>query len=170
MRYQYFPLHPETPPEGRPLADLFGQRAVVASMFRLKKLMDEEGLPFDEGRFMTFNSRLAQELARWGEGFEQSEELNTALYQAYFVDGRNLHEQDVLLGVVERVGLPLDEAKEVLESRTMRQAIDDDWQHALSIGVRSVPTFAVGLSGVVGAQPYETLVRLVEHNGAQKRS
>ena len=42
---------------------MFGQQALVASMQRLKRLMDEEGLPFDEGRAMTFNSRLAQELA-----------------------------------------------------------------------------------------------------------
>jgi predicted DsbA family dithiol-disulfide isomerase len=166
----YFPLHPDTPPEGRSLADMFGERALAASMVRLKKLMDEEGLPFAEERSMTFNSRLAQELAKWGEGFDRSEQLNTALYQAYFVDGRNLHQQEVLLGIVDEVGLPVAEAREVLEGRSMSQAVDDDWQHALSIGVRSVPTFAVGLTGVVGAQPYEVLANLVEHSGARKRS
>ena len=138
-------------------------------MRRLKGLMETEGLPFGEGRLMTFNSRLAQELAKWGEGKEESEQLNMALYQAYFVDGQNLGDGEVLMGVVEQLGLPVEEARYVLEERTKRLAVDADWQHAMSIGVTSVPTFAVGLTGVVGAQPYETLAQLVEQTGASKR-
>jgi predicted DsbA family dithiol-disulfide isomerase len=138
-------------------------------MRRLKTLMDAEGLPFDEGRHMTFNSRLAQELAKWGEGRPESEQLNMALYQAYFVDGRNVGDMDVLIDVVERVGLPTDEARHVLTQRTMRPAIDADWQYARGVGVTGVPTFAVGMTGVVGAQPYEQLANLLEHVGATKR-
>lgn len=149
-------------------------------MRRLKMLMDAEGLPFDEGRHMTFNSRLAQELAKWVEGKPESEglnherlnheRLNTALYQAYFVDGRNIGDPEVLLQVAEEVRLPVDEAREVLEERLMRPAVDADWQYARSIGVTAVPTFAVGLTGVVGAQPYEQLAQFLEHVGASKRS
>jgi predicted DsbA family dithiol-disulfide isomerase len=135
----------------------------------LKTRMDAEGLPFDDGRHMTFNSRLAQELAKWGEGKPESEALNMALYQAYFVDGRNVGELEVLLDVVEQVGLPVDEARDVLEKRTMRPAVDADWEYARSVGVSGVPTFAVGLTGVVGAQPYEQLAHLLEHVGATKR-
>ena len=67
------------------------------------------------------------------------------------------------------LGLPVEEARFVLEERTKRLAVDADWQHAMSIGVTSVPTFAVGLTGVVGAQPYETLAQLMEQTGASKR-
>ncbi len=136
---------------------------------RLKQLMDAEGLPFGADRFMTFNSRLAQELAKWGEGKPESEQLNMALYQAYFVDGLNIGDVDVLLRVVKQVELDVDEAREVLEKRAFQEAVDQDWQHARSVGVSSVPTFAVGMTGVVGAQPYEQLVGLMEHVGAEKR-
>jgi predicted DsbA family dithiol-disulfide isomerase len=138
-------------------------------MRRLKMLMDAEGLPFDEGRDMTFNSRLAQELAKWGEGKSESEQFNMALYQAYFMDKQNIGDLEVLMRVVEQVGLPLDEARDVLNQRLMRSAVDADWQYARSIGVTGVPTFAVGLTGVVGAQPYEQLAHLLEHAGAIKR-
>jgi predicted DsbA family dithiol-disulfide isomerase len=138
-------------------------------MRRLKMLMDAEGLPFDEGRDMTFNSRLAQELAKWGEGKPESEQFNMALYQAYFMDKQNIGDLEVLMRVVEQVGLPLDEARDVLNQRLMRSAVDADWQYARSIGVTGVPTFAVGLTGVVGAQPYEQLAHLLEHAGAIKR-
>jgi predicted DsbA family dithiol-disulfide isomerase len=131
--------------------------------------MDEEGLPFAVDRDMIFNSRLAQELAKWAESKPQSERLNKALYQAYFVDGLNIGDVQVLLRLVEAVGLDVEEAREVLEQRTMKTAVDADWRHALNIGVTSVPTFAVGLTGVAGAQPYEQLAQLLEHTGAVKR-
>lgn len=136
---------------------------------RLKMLMDQEGLPFSAGRYMTYNSRLAQELAKWGESKPQSEQLNTALYQAYFVDGLNIADSSVLLRVVEQVGLDPEEARVVLEQRTMKTAVDADWRHALNIGVSSVPTFAVGLTGIAGAQPYEQLAQLLEYAGAAKK-
>ena len=138
-------------------------------MRRLKTLTDAEDLPFDEGRHMTFNSRLAQEVAKWAEGKPESEALNMALYQSYFVDGLNIGDTTVLMRVVEQVGLPLEGAREVLEQRTMRPAIDDDWRHARSIGVTAVPTFAVGMTGVVGAQPYEQLAHLLDYVGAVRR-
>ena len=150
---------------------MFGPQADVSGMInRLKLLLDQEGLPFDGGRHMTFNSRLAQELAKWGEGTAQSDALNLALYQAYFVDGQNIGDMEVLLRVVEEVGLEPEEAREVLEQGRMKTAVDGDWRHALNIGVSSVPTFAAGLKGVAGAQPYEQLARLLEYAGAKKRS
>jgi len=170
VKYVYFPLHPETPVEGQSLQEMFGPRADITGMIgRLKLLMDEEGLPFDGGRHMTFNSRLAQELAKWGESKQKSDQLNLALYQAYFVDGQNIGELDVLLGVVEKVGLAAEEAREVMEERLMQTAVDDDWRYARSVGLTSVPTFAVGLKGIAGAYPYEQLARLLDHAGATKR-
>jgi predicted DsbA family dithiol-disulfide isomerase len=136
---------------------------------RLKALMDAEGLPFDVGRHMTYNSRLAQELAKWAAEKPESEQLNLALYQAYFVDRKNIGDESVLLQLVENVGLPPNEAREVLETRSLRSAVDADWSYAHSIGVTGVPTFAVGLQGVVGAQPYEVLSNFLEHVGAAKR-
>ena len=131
--------------------------------------MDEEGLPFNAGRGMIYNSRLAQELAKWGESTPRSEQLNKALYQVYFVDGLNIGDVPVLLRIVEQVGLDVAQAREVLEQRTMKTAVDADWQHALNIGVNSVPTFAVGLTGIAGARPYEQLAQLLEHTGAVRR-
>jgi predicted DsbA family dithiol-disulfide isomerase len=138
-------------------------------MRHLKMMMDAEGLPFGEDRYMTFNSRLAQELAKWAEEKPESEPLKIALYQAYFVEGRNIGDVDELIGVAKQVGLPVDEARDVLEQRVMQAAIDADWRYALSVGVSAVPTFAVGLTGMAGARPYEQLAQFLEQVGATKR-
>jgi predicted DsbA family dithiol-disulfide isomerase len=67
----------------------------------------------------------------------------------------------VLLDVAERVGLSREAAREVLEKRTFKDAVDADWDLARQYGITGVPTFVAGRHGVVGAQPYETLEALV---------
>jgi len=168
LHYTFFPLHPDTPQEGLLLADLFRGRNfdLDAVYARMKGLMDAEGLAYSR-RDRTYNSRLAQELGKWGES-RVGDAIHTAFYRACHVDGRNLAERSVLLDVVGQVGLDVKEAEAVLTERTFRAAIDADWRRAREMGVTGVPTFVAGQSGVVGAQPYEVLERLVQAAGARK--
>ena len=164
IEWVHFPLHPETPPEGRSLAELFAGRPGVdrkAMHAQMKTRMDAEGLPYGE-RTMTYNSRLAQELGKWADTQPGGEALHDALFRAYFVEARDISRPEVLLDVASRVGLSVDGAREVLEKRTFKGAIDQDWALSRQIGVTAVPTFVVGRYGVVGAQPYEILEQLVQ--------
>jgi predicted DsbA family dithiol-disulfide isomerase len=68
--------------------------------------------------------------------------------------------------IAEQVGLNVDQAREVLVSRESRDAVDADWQRCRELGVTGVPTFVVGGQGVVGAQPYEVLERMLVEAGA----
>jgi predicted DsbA family dithiol-disulfide isomerase len=68
---------------------------------------------------------------------------------------------------VARAGLSGDAAREVLDARTFKDAVDRDWQLSREYGITGVPTFVVGRHGVVGAQPYEVLVELVEKGSAE---
>ncbi len=163
VEWVHFPLHPDTPAEGRSLAELFAGRNVdrKAMHAQMKARMDAEGLPYGE-RTMTYNSRLAQELGKWADTQPGGEALHDALFRAYFVEARDISQPAVLLEIVEKLGLAVDGAREVLEKRTFREAIDRDWELSRRIGVTGVPTFVAGGSGVVGAQPYEVLERLVQ--------
>jgi len=163
VEWVHFPLHPDTPAEGRSLADLFAGRNVdrKALHAQMKARMDAEGLPYGE-RTMTYNSRLAQELGKWADTQPGGEALHDALFRAYFVDARDISQPAVLLAVVERVGLSVDGAREALERRTFEAAVDADWELSRRYGVTGVPTFVAGRHGVVGAQPYEVLEQLVK--------
>ena len=160
----HFPLHPETPPEGRSLASLFGRSETdrQARQAQMKVRMAAEGLPYGD-RTMTYNSRLAQELGKWADTQPGGEALHDALFRAYFVDARDISQPAVLLEIAERVGLSRDGARQVLEQRTFKDAIDKDWELSRLYGVTGVPTFVAGRRGVVGAQPYEVLEELVKH-------
>ena len=52
-------------------------------------------------------------------------------------------------------------AREVIEKRTHKAAVDADWEKSRQYGVTGVPTYVFGDRGVVGAQPYEALEELV---------
>ena len=164
IEWVHFPLHPETPAEGgQSLADLFAGRNVdrKAMHAQMKARMDAEGLPYGE-RTMTYNSRLAQELGKWADTQPGGEALHDALFRAYFVEARDISQPAVLLEIVGRVGLPLDGAREVLEQRSFKEAIDRDWELSRRYGITGVPTFVAGRHGVVGAHPYEVLEQLVK--------
>jgi len=162
VEWVHFPLHPETPGEGRSLEQLFKGRNVdrKAMHAQMKTRMDAEGLPYGE-RTMTYNSRLAQELGKWADTQPGGEAFHDAMFRAYFVEARDISQPAVLLDVAQHVGLPVDGARDVLEKRTFRDAVDADWALSRQFGVTGVPTFVVGRYGVVGAQPYEVLEQLV---------
>ena len=158
----HFPLHPDTPAEGRSLEELFRGRNidVRSAGVRMRGLMDAEGLAYGS-RTHTYNSRLAQELAKWAETKPGGEAIHDALFRAYFADGRNIGDPAVLVDVARSVGLPADEAADVLIERRYRAAVDADWTRSREYGVTGVPTFVAGARRVVGAQPYGALVELV---------
>lgn len=170
VRWTQFPLHPETPPEGMALSDLFaGREDVLATMRkRLEALMAEEGLPYSD-RTMTYNSRLAQEIGKWAETRPGGEAIHDLLMKAYFVEREDISDPDVLVRIAGEANLDEEEARQVLEERTFSSVVDEDWQRAKSLGVTAVPTFVADRHAVVGAQPYAVLERLVRAAGASPR-
>jgi predicted DsbA family dithiol-disulfide isomerase len=136
---------------------------IIARNQRMKVNMEREGLPFNAERNMSYNSRLAQELATWAETKGKAEEISNALFRAYFVDVKNIGKADALAEIAEENGLPADEATEVLLSRKYKDVVDADWRRCAALGVNAVPTFLAGKYLMVGAQPYEELERLVQH-------
>jgi predicted DsbA family dithiol-disulfide isomerase len=171
----HFPLHPDTPVEGRSMAEFYAQRGIDADAAhaRMKALMDAEGLPYGR-RTHSYNSRLAQELGRWADtqpdGPLGPGAIHDKLYKAYFVEAKNLADVDLLVEIAASVGLPATEARAVLAERRFKDAVDADWAKSGTYGVTGVPTFVAARYGVVGAQPYEVLQQLVEKAGAVRRA
>ena len=160
----HFPLHPDTPAQGRSLQDLFqaGPDVVAEKQAHMRALMEAEGLPYGE-RTHTYNSRLAQELGKWADTQPGGAAFHDILYKVYFVDALNVGDTEVLLGAAEQAGLSREGAAEVLAERTFKDAVDKDWLKSRQYGVTGVPTFVAGGAGAVGCQPYEVLERLVIH-------
>ncbi len=166
MKVRCFPLHPDTPQEGRFLKDLFGAspEKMAEMLEHLRQTAEALDLPFAT-RTMTYNSRLAQELGLWAEEKGKGDAFHSAAFDAYFAKGLNLADHQVLFDLVQGVGLSADEARVVLADHSYAEKVDRDWDDARLKGITAVPTFIMGQYKLVGAQSYENLVKLVQVNG-----
>jgi predicted DsbA family dithiol-disulfide isomerase len=162
LRWSVFPLHPETPTEGRELADLFaGREAMIRDMqARLLQVAAAEGLPLAQ-RSRTYNSRLAQELGKWAEEQGRGDQFRHAVYRAYFVDGVNIALVEELARIAATVELPPDGARSVLTERSFAAVVDADWQRAKDLRITAVPTHLCNEKRLTGFAPYADFVRLI---------
>lgn len=161
MRYTVFPLHPETPDDGLSLNDLFaGRMDVPAMLARLGKVAEELELPFGD-RSHTFNSRRAQELGKWAEQQGRGQEFQDAVYRAYFVDGKNIAQTEVLKETATGIGLDAAKAEQVLIEKRFSEAVDVDWNRAHSFGITAVPSMFYGDRRLVGFHPYDAFRKLI---------
>jgi len=170
VRWIAFPLHPEIPEEGLPLEELFGGRQIHLKqrMAHYREVAEGLGLPLGE-RTRTYNSRRAQELAKWAEANGKGDEFHLAVFRAYFVEGINIGKIDELAKLAKSIGLPEPEAKTVLGQKTFTLAVDDDWRRSLQMGITGVPTFVNDNQMIVGAQPYKTLEAFLMENNVKRR-
>jgi predicted DsbA family dithiol-disulfide isomerase len=170
IRWVAFPLRTDTPEDGLPLKEIYAARNIDADQAkkRIRQVADEIGLPLGE-REKTYNSRLAQELAKWAEEKGKGNEFHKAVFRAYFVDARNIGKMDELIRIIKSIGLPEKEAKQTLESGAFKKDVDTDWSRCHALGITAVPTFVIDHQAVVGFQPYEALEQLLQTKNIKKR-
>ena len=165
IEWSVYPLHPEVPDEGMSLYDLFYGRIDIDSVLaRLEGIAAELELPFGK-RTMTYNSRKAQELGKWAEEKGAGEPFHMAVYHAYFAEGKNIGQIDVLAATAAAVDLNPDEAKQVIESGRYATQVDADWAKSGELGVTAVPTSLYQEKSLVGFQDYEAFQQLIKGPG-----
>ncbi len=162
MRWTAFPLHPETPENGRTLEELFSGRGldIPAMVDRLRSAAAELHLPFGR-RTRTYNSRRAQVMGKWAETQGRGPAFHRLVFRAYFADGLNIAQPEVLCRLAASAGLDGDAALASLEADEFRRAVDDDWRRSRELGVMAVPTFCIDGRFLTGAQPYAALKQFV---------
>jgi predicted DsbA family dithiol-disulfide isomerase len=153
------------------LEQLFRGRFVDTSDIakRLKRVAEELGLPLTHSS-MIYNTRLAQEMAKWAESKGKGNEIHQALFKTYFVDSINIGHVDELTKLALSIGLSGDEARQVVESRAYKDAVDSDWNQSRAMEINGVPTFIMGDRRLVGFQPYEALEQFVSTERVVRRS
>ena len=134
----------------------------------LTRVAAELGLPFGR-REKTYNSRLAQELGKLAEKLGYGAQFHMAAFKSYFADGLNIGLESTLMQLGTSVGLSADQVRDALENRTFKAAVDEDWNRSHQMGVTAVPTFIMNGLSLVGAQPHEKLVQLMEAGGVKPR-
>jgi predicted DsbA family dithiol-disulfide isomerase len=96
--------------------------------------------------------------------------MKERLLRAYFGEGELMSDHETLVRLAGEVGVPEDEARQMLAGDRFAAEVREDEQTAARFGISAVPTFVVDRSlGVSGAHPPEALLELL-HEGWARRA
>ena len=85
------------------------------------------------------------------------------LFKAYFTDGKNVEDREVLADLAVDAGLNRDEALANMDNEELDHAVQADINRAQQIGVQGVPFFVFNNKyAVSGAQPQEVFKQALE--------
>jgi predicted DsbA family dithiol-disulfide isomerase len=93
---------------------------------------------------------------------EQWLAFDDAIFEALWIDGRDIGDVDVLAALADECGLDGDEVRTAVADEQLRDRLRDQFTEAQQNGVTGVPTFVHDGYDARGAVPPEQLERLVE--------
>jgi predicted DsbA family dithiol-disulfide isomerase len=169
IRFHPFELNPDMPPEGRNMVEHLGERLgaspeqLAASRDMLRaKAADLDFVMAQTGESRIYNTFDAHRLLAWAAPTGKQQALKQALFEAYFSEGQNLADPEILVAAVEKAGLGGAEARDVLASDRFADEVRQEeylWQ---SRGIQGVPAFIFeGKYLVSGAQSPETFAQVL---------
>jgi predicted DsbA family dithiol-disulfide isomerase len=88
--------------------------------------------------------------------------FDEAIFEALWIDGRDIGDADVLADLADEVGLDGDNIRAAIADERYRERLHEEFTEAQEEGVTGVPTFVYDGYGARGAVPPEQLERLVE--------
>ncbi|CAM3939177.1 DsbA family oxidoreductase [Alkalicoccus chagannorensis] len=88
------------------------------------------------------------------------------IFEAFYVEGKDIGHVDVLTEEAVRIGLPADEFRQALEHRRFQEARQAALEEAAAHGIRAVPAFQIGDRWFTGLQPEHVLEEAVEEAAA----
>ncbi|MCK0148503.1 DsbA family oxidoreductase [Marivita sp. S6314] len=164
-----FQLNPDMPAGGIDRREYLeakfgGQDGAVQAYAPVVEHAEKAGVTINlEAIKRTPNTLDAHRVIHWA-GIEQRQtEVVDALFQAYFVDGRDIGDVDVLADIADSAGLDASVILRLLKTEEDRREIVDRDAAARGMGITSVPTFIVANQHAVpGAQPTELWLKVMD--------
>ena len=121
------------------------------------------GLTYNYDNAIIANSFDAHRMIQFAKSQGLGNQLEEALFKAYFTDGKNIGDINDLLNIGVSIGLNKIELKAVLESEKFTNEVNTDISEAQEIGVRGVPFFVFDRKyAISGAQPISVFIETLE--------
>lgn len=162
LHWRGFELHPEIPVGGMGAERLFGpggrERAAAymksfAASFGIIDMVQPDHVP---------NTRAALAVAELARDHDLLDPFRVAALDAYWREGRDLEDPEVIGSLGSAVGLNPDEAAAAMTDPRYLGRIGRTREEAGAAGVTGIPTFFIGEQKIVGCQPYSVLAEAVE--------
>lgn len=178
IHFQPFELNPQMGPEGQDLMEhitaKYGSTPEQVQRNRegIASRGAQLGFTFDMAkRGRIYNTFNAHRLLHWAEleGGGKQAALKEALFGAYFTDGRNPSDPDVLVELAAQAGLDPDRARSILASDEYADDVRAREQLYLRSGIHAVPAVILNDKYLVqGGQPVEAFEQALAQVAAEK--
>lgn len=162
IEWHPFQLNPDMPDSGMDRREYLerkfgGKEGAVRAYAPVVENAENAGLKIDfEGMQRTPNTLDAHRLIHWAGIEGKQSEIVDALFDAYFVQARDIGDHEVLADIADSVGMDAAVVLKLLQSDADREDIRKRDSHSREMGVSSVPTYIVANQHAVpGAQPPE---------------
>ncbi len=176
LHFQPFELNPQMPPEGQDAIEHLTQKyGISAEEARANGEVIRQrgaalGFGFDmERRSRVWNTFDAHRLLHWAEleGAAQQLALKKALLKAYFSDGENPSDPDVLVRLAAESGLNAERARQVVESDEYADETRRRERYYTDAGIQAVPATIIDERHLIsGGQPVEAFERALRQIAA----
>jgi predicted DsbA family dithiol-disulfide isomerase len=170
IEWHAFELNPEMVVEGENLREHIATKydttveASRAARDNLMKIGVDLGFLFrfsDDMRIV--NTFKAHQLLHWCREKGHQHELKMALFSAYFTDGKDISDVNVLLDMAVKAGLDRDQARQVLNDQQCSADVRAEEQLWMSRGVQGVPAMVFNQKYLVtGAQGVENYTAILQ--------
>jgi len=175
ISWRPFELNPNIPADG---IDRRAYRVAKFGSWEYSQRLDaqvveagkKDGAVFNYDRISrTPNTRRAHRLVWWAMRERgNADSVVDRLFEAYFIEGRDLSSPAELTGIAENAGLPRDAAAGFLASDEGTDQVIAAETEAYRSGVHGVPDFRMGLIGFSGAQPMEIMTEALRRAGLNR--
>ncbi|WP_420561713.1 DsbA family oxidoreductase [Tepidicaulis sp.] len=168
INWRPFRLDPSIPPEGvdrqEYLERKFGPEKMKEAGGALKEMGAREGIPFAFDKIERSPNTLdSHRLILWAGSAGVQDEVVSLLFKAYFEEGKDIGDKDVLVAVAEEAGMEGDVVRDLLNSDADLKRIEYDDFQARQMGITGVPCFLFeNQFALVGAQDADTLVKVFD--------
>ena len=153
-------IHPEFPPQGKKRTRTLKSKSFVET---IKEMAKEDNIEIKLPGFAT-NSRLSLEASEFAKIKGKFLEFHIGVYEAYFLEGRNIGDIEIVLDIGEKAGLDKSELQECLSKRTMFDKIEANKKEAEDKLILGVPTFLFGDFPVHGNQSTQTMRHIIKRS------
>ena len=160
VNWCFLEIHPETPPQGLPVCELgYSSQQWKRMMQTLREMAEEEGLSIRDHDYTTSShSALLLAEAAKGEGPEIFYRLHGRIYEAFFTEGRNIGDRDVLTGIAAESGVSRETVDRAWLEPHYEQRLQQNLMAAREQGIRATPTVFIGNRRLDGAVPVSELM------------
>jgi predicted DsbA family dithiol-disulfide isomerase len=178
IHFQPFELNPNAPPEGENVVEQLQKKyglsteQVHENQEVIRQRDAELGFEFNwDRRQVTWNTFDAHRLLHWAGIEGKQSALKHALLRANFTDGRNVSDREVLVEIAKDVGLPEEQARNVMRSDAYADEVREAEKFFQLNGITGVPAIIINQRHLIsGGQPPEVFEKALSDIASGKEA